>query len=305
MAANWPLMRMSKADETRARAQVAPSDSAQAPGSPSVFALELRDISFTYGDGTPVIASLSLRVNRGEIVSVVGPSGAGKTTLLKIAAGLLPQTSGSVANGTELPRDPTGMYGRPITVMFQQDVLLPWLTVQEHVKFGLRYLRLTKAEASQRTDSLLSLVNMLDARDKFPYQLSGGMRRRAALLMAVSVRPRILLLDEPFSSVDEPTRIRIHEEMLRIAEDLQMTVLIVTHDLGEAISLSDRVIVLTHRPATVAKEYAVPLPRPRSLMELRESPEYGQLYGQVWHALRLEIEHDTARTSSQAGASDG
>jgi ABC-type nitrate/sulfonate/bicarbonate transport system ATPase subunit len=174
-------------------------------------------------------------------------------------------------------------------MVFQKDTVLPWLTVAQNVAFGLRNLSLDKDEVKARVDHLLNLVGLADAANTHPNMLSGGMRRRVAFLTAVAARPRVLLLDEPFSSLDEPTRVAIHRDVLGIVREFGMTVVLVTHDLGEAISLSDYVHILTRRPTRVATTLRIPFGPDRDVLTLRETEEYQQLYRNLWRELRLQL----------------
>jgi ABC-type nitrate/sulfonate/bicarbonate transport system ATPase subunit len=187
---------------------------------------------------------------------------------------------------------------RKLTIVFQKDTVLPWLTVAQNVAFGLRYLKLGKLEKRSRVERLIQLGGLWEFRDAHPYQLSGGMRRRVAFLAGVAPFPKVLLLDEPFSALDEPTRLSIHADVLAIVREFEMTVVLVTHDLGEAISLGDQVHVLTKRPSHVAASHSVPFGLERDVLALRETAEYHDLYRAVWHDLRAQIE---VRTPVAAG----
>lgn len=258
------------------------------------------DVHFAYEDGTKVVDGISLRIETGTTVGIVGPSGCGKSTLLGLVAALLQPTSGFVER-----RAPEA--GRhPLAMVFQRETLLPWLTAEENVRMyalfgthGIPRSRLARAlsrsgsEKSRLLDSrvgrLLESVGLADAGKKYPYQLSGGMRRRLAFLTAVAPDPQILLLDEPFSSVDEPTRVAIHQDVYRITRSMGMTTVLVTHDLAEAVSLCDRVVILTNRPTRIARDLTIDFGPDRVMMELRETPTFLELYGKLWHDLRAQI----------------
>jgi NitT/TauT family transport system ATP-binding protein len=267
--------------------------------------LRLSDVHFSYPDGTPVINGLSLAVPRGAIVGIVGPSGCGKSTLLNLLAGIARPTAGRIERdfvpGTH-----------PISMVFQKDTVLPWLTVAENVTFYARFKThgvkrgLIKRLTSRRSRGgagvlepdvadLLRFIGLLDRADAYPYQLSGGMRRRLAFLTAVAAKPQVLLLDEPFSSVDEPTRIGIHQDVFRIARSMQMTAILVTHDLAEAISLCDQVLILSSRPTSVVRNEAMPFGDDRQMFELRETPEFLEAYANLWHALTAQIRTPTTQ----------
>jgi NitT/TauT family transport system ATP-binding protein len=257
--------------------------------------VELRDVCFAYPQGLEVLGGISLPIAAGSIVGVVGPSGCGKSTLLSLIAGLSEPTSGRVERKrlAESSR-------HPISMVFQKDTLLPWLTAAENVRFFARFRkhhakrrfgrdRDASRDLDQRAGELLRMAHLDDQSHDYPYQLSGGMRRRLAFLAAVAASPQVLLLDEPFSSVDEPTRIGIHQDVFRIARMLGITTVLVTHDLAEAISLCDEVVILTKKPARIAQVKRIPFGDDRQMLELREKPEFLELYGELWHELRAQI----------------
>jgi ABC-type nitrate/sulfonate/bicarbonate transport system ATPase subunit len=231
---------------------------------------------------------MSFAVTDGSITGVVGPSGCGKSTLLALVAGLLFPDRGRLAwaaNAEEPGR-------HPLTMMFQKDTLLPWLTVEDNVglHFRLKDSPLSRAARRQRIHELIRLAGLEGAERKFPHQLSGGMRRRTAFLCSVAPHPRTLLLDEPFSALDEPTRIGIHQDIYDIVKREGITVLLITHDLGEAISLADQVLVLSAQPATVFRRFDIPFGSTRNFLELRESASFLETYGEVWEQLAVQIQ---------------
>lgn len=248
----------------------------------------LSGLEFAYADGRSVIAGVDLSVQRGEIVGIVGPSGCGKSTLLSLIAGLNRPTAGQVW------RQPT--HRHPLSMMFQRDTLAPWLRARDnvllHEKLGGRKNRRRGGggqAADDRAHDLLELVGLADRASAFPNELSGGMKRRLAFLQAIAVEPEVLLLDEPFSSVDEPTRIGIHQDVFRIAKTMNMTTILVTHDLAEALTLCDRIVILSQRPSVVAHVHDVTFGPQRDMTTLRETPEYLKLYAALWHDLAEEI----------------
>jgi NitT/TauT family transport system ATP-binding protein len=242
----------------------------------------VEDIGFSYPSGFRAIESLSFEIAAGEIVAIVGPSGCGKSTLLRILAGLTEPTKGRI----ERRYDPA-RHG--CALVFQEDTLLPWMTTKDNVGLYNRFHRLRSIEDKQRVAHLLAMVGLTDFADYLPGKLSGGMRRRVAMLQAVAASPALLLMDEPFSALDEPTRIAIHGDVHRIIKELNMSAVIVTHDLGEAITLSDRVLLLTRAPARVFAMHKVPFGRERNMLELRSSPEFLDLYGELWAQLKLQL----------------
>jgi NitT/TauT family transport system ATP-binding protein len=248
----------------------------------------LDDVSFTFPSGLPVLRDLSLGVNEGSVVGIVGPSGCGKTTLLSTVAGLLSPTSGSVV----WSKDEATTTRHPLTMLFQKDTLLPWLTTEENV--GLYYklggTKVPREAQRERVAELIRLAGLGGAEKRYPYQLSGGMRRRAAFLAAVAPRPRMLLLDEPFSALDEPTRVTLHQDIHAIIKTYGIGVLLVTHDLAEAISLSDQVIILSARPASAMHVHNIDFGDKRDMLSLRKERAFLDLYGLMWDQLRIEME---------------
>jgi NitT/TauT family transport system ATP-binding protein len=261
------------------------------PGTDPARILRLKDVAYVYPTGLRALDSINLDVSPGEVVGIVGPSGCGKSTLLSIIAGLLAPTEGTL-EWEERSADAIAQQRR-LSLVFQRDTLLPWLTVEKNVGFGLRYLPMNGRERSERISRLLRLAGLEDVRKAYPYQLSGGMRRRVAFLTGVATLPRVLLLDEPFSALDEPTRVTIHGEVLSIIKELGMTVLLVTHDLAEAISFSDRACILTARPGRIAAVHEIPFGYPRDVLAVRETTEYQSLYRALWHELSAQITKPT------------
>ncbi|MGA2394171.1 MAG: ABC transporter ATP-binding protein [Candidatus Lustribacter sp.] len=239
-------------------------------------ALQIDSITKTFGSGVgqvEAIASFSLDVEAGEFLSIVGPSGCGKSTLLQIVAGLMPPTSGRVLLGG---RDVTGEPAHMV-YLFQQYAksLLPWMTVEANVGFGFEHRgKFTPEQARVRCREYLDMVGLGDVAHRYPWQLSGGMQQRVAIARALSAQPRVLLLDEPFSSVDALTRLELHALILELWEKQQFTAILVTHDVDEAVFLADRVAMLTQRPATLFGVMETELPRPRRPVETNELPRF-------------------------------
>jgi len=240
---------------------------------PSVVVDRVRKV---YGSGLEAIREVSLSVADGEFVSLVGPSGCGKSTLLMMTAGLLPPTDGTlVIDGTPV-RGPR----RQVAVVFQSPVLLPWRTVLDNVLLPVEMLRLPRRAYETRARELLAMVKLDEFVDKLPRELSGGMQQRVSICRALVHDPSILLMDEPFSALDAITRDLMGLELLRIWERHKKTVLFVTHSIREAVFLSDRVLVMTQRPATITQEVEVTLPRPRRL-EVEETEEFVRYVGRL------------------------
>jgi NitT/TauT family transport system ATP-binding protein len=252
-------------------------------------AVTVDDVAFSYGVGLPVLDGFTCSVRRGEILSVVGPSGCGKSTLLRLIGGLLLPSSGRVALHNGLTDT-----GRSVAMVFQEDVLLPWLSVRRNVAMAGTFARTDKSVMRARVDELLSLVGLSAYADFYPRQLSGGMRRRIGVLQPLAAHPEVLLMDEPFSSIDEPTRILIHNDVRRLLKRLGTTTVLVTHDLAEAVSLSDRVAVVSGRPSHVVAEHSIDLGTDRNMLELRQERAYLDTYRELWEALRHEIIGDDA-----------
>ncbi|WP_336648566.1 ABC transporter ATP-binding protein [Microbacterium sp. MMO-10] len=249
--------------------------------------LSVQGLAKTYrtksGD-VPVIADLTFDVQAGEVACIVGPSGIGKTTLLKCLTGLQPITAGSARiDGKEIDGPPEEM-----ALVFQEYTrsLMPWLTVEKNVRLPLRHLRLSAAEREERITSALAAVGLAGAGAKYPWQLSGGMQQRVAIARAIAYRPEVLVMDEPFASVDAQTRFELEDLCLRIREQFGMTILVVTHDIDEAVYLSDRVIVLGERPARVTEIIEIDFGGPRDQLETRATAKFAELRTRIFGLIR-------------------
>ncbi len=235
-----------------------------------------------------VIDEVSFGVKEGEFVTIIGPSGCGKSTLLNIVAGLEPYDSGDiVVRGHRI-----GAAGPDIVIVFQEDSLFPWLTVQGNVEFGLKEKGVSKAERKRIASEYIELVDLEHFADARIHQLSGGMKQRVAIARALAMNPRILLMDEPFGALDARTRQILQNEIQKIHEKTKKTILFVTHDVREAVSLGDRVIVFTHRPAHIKQQYIVDLPRPRD----SEDPA---LIG-IINSIMREIKEETSSVDGES-----
>ena len=259
---------------------------------PDDHALELLDITCTFrssddaGQRYTAVSHATLRINAGEFVSVVGPTGCGKSTLLNIGAGLLDPSSGEVR-----------VFGRPLRgintragYMFQSDALMPWRSALDNVMMGLQYRGVSDGAARAQAQAWLGRVGLGEFGDRYPHQLSGGMRKRTALAQVLALDPDIILMDEPFSALDIQTRQLMENEVLDLWAAKKKAVLFITHDLDEAIAMSDRVIVLSAGPGTrPIGEFSIDLPRPRDVAEARNQSRFVELHAQIWSVLRDEV----------------
>jgi NitT/TauT family transport system ATP-binding protein len=250
--------------------------------------LSLRDVSkwFRSRDGgfVHVLDDVNLSVAKGEFVSLVGASGCGKTTLLRIVDGLEPRDEGVVAIDGRVVNEP----GWDRAVVFQQDSLYPWRSVEQNVWFGLEAQGMRLKERRDRAAELIELVGLQRFAKHYPHELSGGMRQRVNLARAMAIEPDVLLMDEPFSALDGQTREIMQRELLRIWSERQTTVLFVTHQIDEAVFLSDRVVVLSARPGRIRADLRIDLPRPREL-GVKRTPEFTAYTEQIWDMIELEV----------------
>lgn len=232
------------------------------------------------------VSEATVHVADGEFVSLVGPTGCGKSTLLNVAAGLRRPDAGAVSVFGE----PLEGRNRHAGYLFQGEALLPWRSARDNVMLGLQLRHVDAAEARARAEDWLKRVGLAGHGDKYPHELSGGMRKRVALAQTLVVDPRILLMDEPFSALDVQTRSLMENELLALWQQNRKSVLFVTHDLEEAIALSDRVVVLGAGPGSrPVGEFAIDLPRPRDVAEVRLTPQFLDLHRRIWETLRAEV----------------
>jgi NitT/TauT family transport system ATP-binding protein len=245
------------------------------------------------------LGGLSFTVGQGEFVCVVGPSGAGKTTMLKCLAGLLPPSEGEVRLADRPVREPPAEMG----FVFQDytSSLLPWLRVDKNVTFPLRHKGVAAERRAELAQETLRVVGLAGFERYYPWQLSGGMQQRVALARALAYEPEILLMDEPFASVDAQTRADLEDLVLDVWERYGITVVFVTHDIDESVYLADRVVVLSHSPATVARDIPVDLPRPRDQLETKELPEYARLRTEVLRTIKEQRRSAAAEESDTDG----
>jgi NitT/TauT family transport system ATP-binding protein len=244
--------------------------------------------SFQLGGATiEAVRDVSFGVRRSEFVALLGPSGCGKSTILNMIATLVKPTSGeilidgkSVVAGTATP---------DVGYVFQRDTLFPWRTVADNIGYGLQLAGVADAERKERVTACVAQAGLQGFEQAYPSALSGGMRQRAALMRTLVVEPQILLMDEPFGALDTHTKIDMHEVLLRIWEREQQSVLFVTHDLGEALTLADRIILFSARPGQIKDMFEVDFARPRDAVKVRETPRYAELFQHIWHSLGEEF----------------
>ncbi|SDH12609.1 NitT/TauT family transport system ATP-binding protein [Sinosporangium album] len=260
--------------------------------------LEVDRLHHEYSAGRPAIDSVSFTIGSGELVSIVGPSGCGKTTLMKSIAGLMRFTSGTVRlrgqDVNDVPAD--------LAMVFQDygRSLFPWMTVEANVELPLRYLQVSKRERKDRTAHALAEVGLSRDSDKYPWQLSGGMQQRAAIARALAYRPRLLLMDEPFASVDAQTRSDLEDLVAAVHRKHGTTIMFVTHDIDEAIYLGDRVVVLTGAPSRTLKELPIDLPADRDQIETKATSEFIALRSEVALLIRQAVAESGHRRTPQS-----
>jgi NitT/TauT family transport system ATP-binding protein len=234
-------------------------------------------------DQVRALENVSLEVHAGEFFSIIGPSGCGKSTLLRIIGGLLSASDGELIVGEEKVTGPHSWIG----MVFQEESTFPWRTTMGNVEFGLEMHGVPQRERRHKAQEMIRLVGLSGFEQRYPAELSGGMKQRVAIARALVLEPKILLMDEPFGALDEQTRIILGEELLRIRDQLKQTIVLVTHNINESVQLSDRVMVMTARPGRVKEIIAIDLPHPRD-SSIIASDRFGRLVGQVWSALREE-----------------
>jgi NitT/TauT family transport system ATP-binding protein len=245
---------------------------------------KLRKVYGTGDTATEAIADLSFEVDKGEFVCIVGPSGAGKTTLLKTVSGLLAPTAGEIELAGEQVAGPP----ERMALVFQDysRSLYPWMKVGENVAFPLRRKKMSKGEREEVVEHAVQSVGLAGSIDKYPWQLSGGMQQRVAIARGLAYQPEVLLMDEPFASVDAQTRADLEDLVLDVRHEYGVTVLFVTHDIDESVYMGDRVVILTARPARVQEVLPIDLPRPRDQVETKELPEFAHLRAHVYRAIK-------------------
>jgi len=258
-----------------------------APVSPVEDAILVADnlvVQFDTAEG-PITAveDVSLKVKPGEFLSIIGPSGCGKSTLFNVIGGLLAQHQGVVRVGGETISGPH----KSIGMVFQEESTFPWRTVVDNVAFPLELVGMPKAKRADRARHFIKMVGLDGFENRYPGELSGGMRQRVSLARTLASEPKILLMDEPFAALDEQTRLLLGDKVLQIQQQLKQTTLLITHNITEAVQMSDRILVMTYRPGKVKRIVDINLPRPRS-SEIVSSEAFGRYVAQIWNDLREE-----------------
>jgi NitT/TauT family transport system ATP-binding protein len=257
---------------------------------PDVERIDVRGLSKSFQLGGTVIEAVrnvSFSVRRGEFVALLGPSGSGKSTVLNMIATLLKPSGGEILIDGK-PVD-ASKASPNVGYVFQRDTLFPWRTVADNIGYGLQLAGVPESERRARVAASVAQAGLKGFERAYPSALSGGMRQRAALMRTLVVEPKILLMDEPFGALDTHTKIDMHQVLLRIWDREQQTVLFVTHDLGEALTLADRIILFSARPGQIKDMFLVDFVRPRDAVKVRETPRYAELFQHIWHSLGEEF----------------
>jgi NitT/TauT family transport system ATP-binding protein len=248
-------------------------------------ALRVDELTISYG-GEPVLEGASLAVGQGRFVSLVGPSGSGKSSLLRAVIGLQQPLSGTVE---------TGLSRSQLGILFQDDALLPWKTARDNVALGLVFNGVGRSQALEQAETWLGRLGLVGFGHKFPRHLSGGQRKRVAIAQVLAMKPKLILMDEPFASLDAIVGARVVSDLVALVEREGISVLLVTHDLEEALCLSDEVYLLSRGPrARITQHYPVPIPRPRDPVLCRTHPAFAPLYERLWKDLSREVDHGPA-----------
>ena len=258
--------------------------------SPDLPRIEVRGLCKSFqlaGTAIEALRDVSFSVRRGEFVALLGPSGSGKSTVLNMIATLVKPSSGQILiDGTPVV---PGRATPNVGYVFQRDTLFPWRSVADNIGYGLQLAGVSDKERKERIAACVAQAGLKGFEQAYPSALSGGMRQRAALMRTLVVQPQVLLMDEPFGALDTHTKIDMHEVLLRIWDREQQTVLFVTHDLGEALTLADRIILFSARPGRIKDLFEVDVARPRDAVKVRETARYAELFQHIWHSLGEEF----------------
>lgn len=264
------------------------------PSQPKIRIAELsRQFPSKAGAGFFALKDISLDIDDGAFFVIVGPSGCGKTTLLRILAGLDQSTSGEVELRLSDGSKPAN------SMVFQGESIFPWMSVWDNAAYGLRIRGTPEGEIKERVGFYLDRCGLMRSRDLYPHQLSGGMKQRVSIARAFANDPEILLMDEPFSALDEQNKTILQQELLRIWDETRKTVVFITHSVDEAITLGDKIMVMTAGPGRIKAIIDVPFGRPRNVIELRSKPEYGAIVADIWGYLREEVDRAAQNQSGQ------
>jgi NitT/TauT family transport system ATP-binding protein len=286
-------------DSTLAKA-VRPDQVSRTNSEPAKNALQIRDLRRMFlprnGEAVEALAGVSLTVRQGEVVAVLGPSGCGKSSMLRILAGLDTDFTGEIvwSLGNAQTDDTRHLHSATV---FQSDSTFPWMNVENNLQIGLTGLTLDPAEAQSRISRYLNLVGLGKFRRAYPHELSGGMRQRVAIARALATEPQLLLMDEPLAALDAQTRLVMQQELLRIWKETRSTVIYITHDIGEALMLADRVVVMTARPGRIKAVQDIPFGRDRDVVEMRANPAFGRLENELWRLVAEEVGHSLDRSN--------
>ena len=271
------------------------------PPHPRAAKIRLRNLGKVFRTRAGLLTALDaidLEIGEGCFFMIVGPSGCGKTTLLRILAGLDDHSTGTL----EIMSPADGRPGN--SMVFQGDSLFPWMTAWDNAAYGLALRGLSKGEIKEIVGHYISRMGLARFADAYPHQLSGGMRQRVSIARAFANDPDLLLMDEPFSALDEQNKVLLQEELLRIWEETRKTVVFITHSVDEAVTLGDRIMVMTAQPGRTKALIDVPFERPREVLDLRAEPAYGKLVHEIWGHLRDEVQAARAREVQAARAKD-
>jgi NitT/TauT family transport system ATP-binding protein len=271
------------------------AEAAAATAASGRIRIDVDALEKTYSAGgrqTVAVDRVSFHVHEGEFVALLGPSGCGKSTILNMVAGLIPKSGGSIRiDGAPIAPAATNPH---VGYIFQRDTVFPWRTVADNIGYGLELSGVPATERRNRVETAVAQAGLSGFEDAFPLTLSGGMRQRVALMRTLITQPEILLMDEPFGALDTHTKLEMHRILLEIWERERQTVLFVTHDLGEALTLADRIILLSARPGRLKEDITVPFVRPRDAVSLREQPDYAAAFSHIWHSLGEEFRRGRA-----------
>jgi NitT/TauT family transport system ATP-binding protein len=271
------------------------TNAAQGPAEKGLLEIENLSKHFPTPDGTvTAVDGVSLSVRQGEFFSVIGPSGCGKSTLFNVIGGLLSEYEGNVTVGGERIRGPHPSVG----MVFQEESTFPWRSVIDNVAFPLEVAGMPKTQRYEKARHFINMVGLDGFQNRYPSELSGGMRQRVSLARTLASEPKILLMDEPFAALDEQTRLLLGDKVLQIQEELKQTTMLITHNITEAVQLSDRILVMTYRPGKVKRVVDIDLPRPRS-SEIVGSDAFGHYVAQIWTDLREEASRGLTEDESR------